>query len=127
MIAVFSLLCAPLSADEESDISKLKQLYLAVLLRVDIAPLTTVSRREETITAGPGKVQLIDEHDIRLWGYRSLKDMLCDLLSVETTENYFSEIGMQTTVRGLARNKRTVVLVNGMRVNPLGGEFSPAK
>ena len=70
-------------------------------------------------------VVVITAQDIRLRGYENLKDVLRDLPGMDTTENYFSEYGTLVPVRGIVGNNLIIVLVNGMRVNPPGGEYFP--
>jgi outer membrane receptor protein involved in Fe transport len=48
-----------------------------------------------------------------------------DLPGMETREYYFVEDGTEVPVRGIVGNNKIVVLVNGMRVNPPGGENFP--
>src|SRR5205807_878811 len=60
--------------------------------------------------------------EIRQRGYAFLKDVLRDLPGMETSEYYFTEIGTQVPVRGVLGNNKIIVLINGMRVNPPGGE-----
>ena len=91
-------------------------------MKVEIAMVTTASKKSEKTTAAPATVIVISARDIKLRGYSTLKDVLRDLPGMETTENFFSEIGTLVPVRGIVGNNKIVVLVNGMRVNPPGGE-----
>jgi outer membrane receptor protein involved in Fe transport len=97
------------------------------LLQVKVAEVTTASKRLERVTEAPGTVIVIDRRRIQLRGYATLQDVLRDLPGMETIEHYFSEIGTLVPVRGIAGNNKIVVLVNGMRVNPPGGEFFPMR
>lgn len=90
------------------------------LLRVPV--VVTASRQEEAITDTPATTVVITREDIRLRGYAFLKDVLRDLPGMETSEYYFSEFGTLVPVRGVVGNNKIIVLVNGMRVNPPGGE-----
>ncbi len=103
----------------------LKKLTLEELMDVKVATVTTASKRSEKATAAPGTVIVIDKNDIRLRGYSSLKDVLRDLPGMDLSENFFTELGTQVAVRGITGNNKIVVLVNGMRVNPPGGEYFP--
>jgi outer membrane receptor protein involved in Fe transport len=49
-------------------------------------------------------------------------DVLRDLPGMETTDQYYSEQGSLVPVRGVVGNNKIVLLINGMRVNPPGGE-----
>lgn len=106
---------------------QLKRMTLDELMRVEVATVTTASKREEKVTAAPGTVLVIDARDIRMRGYSTLKDVLRDLPGMETIESYFAEFGTQVPVRGISGNNKIVVLVNGMRINPPGGENMPLR
>jgi outer membrane receptor protein involved in Fe transport len=87
--------------------------------------VTSASRRQERAPSAPGTVIVIDREDIVRRGYSQLKDVLRDLPGMETIEMQFTEFGTQVPVRGISGNNKIVVLVNGMRVNPPGGENFP--
>ncbi len=108
-----------------SSIERLKTLSLEELMSIPVATVTTASRRPERTSDAPATVLIIDRSDILTRGYSTLKDVLRDLPGMETIEYFFSEIGTQVPVRGIAGNNKIVVLVNGMRVNPPGGEDFP--
>ncbi len=103
----------------------LSRLSLEELMTVEVATVTTASKKPEKASDAPATVIVITDSDIRLRGYATLKDVLRDLPGMETIENYFSEFGTQVPVRGINGNNKIVVLVNGMRVNPPGGENFP--
>ena len=114
-------------AEPPSEISplQLRRLSLEDLMQFDVATVTTASKKSEKATSAPGTVIVIDKNDIRLRGYSTLKDVLRDLPGMDLAGNFFSEIGTQVAVRGITGNNKIVVLVNGMRVNPPGGEYFP--
>ncbi len=113
----------PVAASPE----QLKKLSLEDLTQLSVATVTTASKKEEKVTEAPGMVIVIDKNDIRLRGYSTLKDVLRDLPGMDLAGNFFSEIGTQASVRGITGNNKIVVLVNGMRVNPPGGEYFPLR
>ena len=104
---------------------ELTDLSLEDLMRVKVATVTTASKKSEKTTEAPGMAYVIDKNDIRLRGYSTLKDVLRDLPGMDVADNFFSELGSQVSVRGINSNNRIVVLLNGMRVNPPGGEYFP--
>ncbi len=104
---------------------ELKRMSLEDLMRVQVTTVTTASKKEEKQTEAPGTVVVITARDIKLRGYSSLKDVLRDLPGMDVAENTFTELGTQVAVRGITGNNKIVVLVNGMRVNPPGGEYFP--
>lgn len=117
--------CAAHAADNGG--SALKQLSIEELMGVKVHNVTTASKKMEKATDAPATVIVITSSDIKLRGYSTLKDVLRDLPGMETIESYFSEFGTQVPVRGIAGNNKIVVLVNGMRVNPPGGEAMPIR
>jgi outer membrane receptor protein involved in Fe transport len=84
--------------------------------------ITTASRTLERATEAPATVYVITAGDIRARSYFTLADVLKDLPGMETIENYYSELGTLVPVRGVVGNNKIVLLINGMRVNPPGGE-----
>ena len=84
--------------------------------------ITTASRILERATEAPATVYVITGGDIRARGYSTLADVLRDLPGMEVIEQYYSEQGTLVPVRGVVGNNKIVLLVNGMRVNPPGGE-----
>ena len=126
-LGVTALACRDARAAEPGEIAELRGLSLEDLMNVKVATVTTASKRAEKSTEAPGTVIVIDKNDIRLRGYSSLKDVLRDLPGMEISENIFTELGTQVSVRGIPSNNKIVVLVNGMRVNPPGGEYLPLR
>jgi outer membrane cobalamin receptor len=84
--------------------------------------ITTASRVLERATEAPGTVYVVTAADIRARGYSTLVDVLRDLPGMETVEQYYSELGTLIPVRGVVGNNKVVLLVNGVRMNPPGGE-----
>jgi outer membrane cobalamin receptor len=101
------------------DVSDISELSLEALLN---ATITTASRSVERASEAPATVYVISKQDIRARGYSVLADVLKDLPGMETVEQYYSEQGTLVTVRGVVGNNKIVLLINGMRVNPPGGE-----
>ncbi len=134
-IPLFILVSNPGFAAEESaasvpagatqDVMHLKSLSLEQLMAVEVTTVTTASRKCEKVSDAPATVIVIDRNAIVLRGYSTLQDVLRDLPGMETVDYYFSEIGTLVPVRGIVGNNKIVVLVNGMRVNPPGGEYVP--
>jgi outer membrane receptor protein involved in Fe transport len=106
---------------------RLKQLSIEELMAVEVSTVTTASRREESLLEAPGTVIVIDRRQIERRGYVTLVDVLRDLPGIDLIPYYFSEIGTQVAIRGINGNNKVVILVNGMRVNPPGGEYYPLR
>jgi outer membrane receptor for ferrienterochelin and colicin len=99
--------------------------YEEEMLFADIPVVFTASKRAEKATEAPATVYVVSKADIRSRGYANLKDVLRDLPGMETIENSFSEWGTEVPVRGVVGNNKIAVLLNGVRVNPPGGENFP--
>lgn len=84
--------------------------------------ITTASKRAEKVSDAPATMQVITAEQIKARGYVYLKDALRDQPGMETIENYFSEMGTLVPVRGVVGNNKIIVLLNGIRLNPAGGE-----
>src|SRR2546421_3171387 len=84
--------------------------------------VSTASRMIEKATEAPATVYVVSKEDIQSRGYSTLADVLKDLPGMETVEQYYSEQGTLVPVRGVVGNNKIVLLINGMRVNPPGGE-----
>jgi outer membrane cobalamin receptor len=88
----------------------------------DIPVVVTASKKSESVLATPATVMVLTHEQIRQRGYSHLKDVLRDLPGMETIEYAWVEQGTIVPVRGIIGNNKIVVLVNGMRINPPGGE-----
>jgi outer membrane cobalamin receptor len=110
---------APAPDERPASLGDAGELSLSQLLDPQI---TTASRTAEKSSDAPATVYVISKNDIRARGYSTLSDVLKDLPGMETVEQYYSEQGTLIPVRGVVGNNKIVLLVNGMRVNPPGGE-----
>lgn len=118
---LLSLACYFSQAQQDTVLqaSRFSEFSLEQLMNIKI---TTASKKTEKVSEAPATVFVITQEDIMNRGYLYLKDVLRDLPGMETIENYFSEQGTLVPVRGVVGNNKIVVLVNGRRVNPPGGE-----
>lgn len=124
MKILFVFLLAPQAmlfaqTDTSRNARKLSELSLEELMNIEI---TTASKKAEKIREAPATVYVITQDDIRKRGYVYLKDVLRDLPGMETIENYISGLGTLVPVRGVIGNNKIIILLNGKRVNPPGGE-----
>ncbi|MFO0575890.1 MAG: TonB-dependent receptor [Polyangia bacterium] len=109
------------AVDAPGDKPAYEKLSLEQLLQVPI--IVTASREEEAATDAPATSVVITREEIRLRGYSFLKDVLRDLPGMETKEYYYGVGGgTQVPVRGVLGNNKIILLINGVRVNPPGGE-----
>ncbi len=114
------LLCGSLHGAAADEPPAYEQMSLEELLSIPV--VVTASRQEEAATQAPATTLVITREEIRLRGYSFLTDALRDLPGMETLEYNFPQYGTQVPVRGLIAANAIIILVNGMRVNPPGGE-----
>jgi outer membrane cobalamin receptor len=126
-LAAATLASAQEAASPPIPTAHLKQLTIEELMAVEVDTVTTPSRREERAHQAPGTVIVIDRRQIERRGYMTLVDVLRDLPGIDVTPYFFSELGTRITVRGVNGNNKVIVMVNGMRVNPPGGEYYPLR
>ncbi len=93
-----------------------------ILAEQDQLTVFAASKEEETMLRSPANTVIVTHEQIVERGYRFLMDVLADMPGMETIPNSFSEYGTQVPVRGIVGNNEILLLVNGMRVNPPGGE-----
>jgi len=84
--------------------------------------VSTASKKKEKLSEAPATGYVITRQDIRVRGYRTISDVLRDLPGMETIPFYFSEEGTLVPMRGVVGNNKIVLLLNGVRLNPPGGE-----
>lgn len=87
--------------------------------------VTTASKKAQRISEAPAMVYVITRRDIEDRGYWNLVDVLRDLPGMETDPHYFAEAGTLVPVRGVLGNNKIIFLLNGVRLNPPGGEYFP--
>jgi outer membrane cobalamin receptor len=113
------------AAPTPEDIARLTAMPLEDLLALPVWSVSTASKIEEESRAAPAAVFVITAKDIYARGYANLVEVLRDLPGMEIGEFSLASIGTQVAVRGVLGNNKIVVLVNGMRVNPPGGDPMP--
>lgn len=123
----FSALASAATAQEPA--ADLSALSLEELLQVEV--VTAASKREQTTFEAPGAITIVTAHEISVYGYRSLADILRGVPGFWVTDDRnYEHVG----VRGFGPlgdyNSRILLLVDGHRVNnniydtaPIGLEF----
>ncbi|MGL1901625.1 MAG: TonB-dependent receptor [Fibrobacterales bacterium] len=96
---------------------KLTHLTLEQLLQLKV----TTSKYEEVKREATGTVYIISETDIKLRGYRDLKDVLNDLPGVGYTGNSGNVEMTFVRVRGIVGNSKIPVFKDGIQLNNPSG------
>jgi len=113
---------------EKTDLSELS---LEELMEIKVARVITASRFEQRVTEAPASVTIITADEIRMFGYRTLADIIRSIpgLYVTSDRNY-SYIGIRGFGRHGDYNGRILLLIDGHRLNDnifdtaaLGTEF----
>lgn len=103
---------SPINRDE------LVNLDLEQLLALPVESVSGVSKYEQSIRRAPAGVTVLTAADIRNYGWRSLADALRSAPGVHIRNDRFYEyIGNRGFTRPFDYNSRTLVLVNGHRIN----------
>lgn len=87
--------------------------------------ITTASRAEEISGKAPAMIRVVTEEQIRTRCYRSLLDVLRDLPDFKVDEGSFEQIYSVISIRGVVRQSRFIILLNGMRISSPTNEEMP--
>jgi outer membrane receptor for ferrienterochelin and colicins len=96
----------------------LKKLSIEELMEVEVETVYGASRYEQKVSDAPASVSIVSADEIRKFGYRNLADILRSVRGFYVTnDRNYSYVG----VRGFGRpgdyNSRTLIMVNGHRLN----------
>ena len=109
------------SADPGSpkdDTRDLTQLSLEELLDVRIPTVYAASKFEQKVTEAPASVSIITADQIRMYGYRTLADILRGVRGFYVTyDRNYSYLGIRGFSRPGDYNSRVLLLIDGHRVN----------
>ena len=127
-VAVFTAVAAAAAEPASKDLSGLS---LDELMQLRIENVTTASKRPEPSSEAPAAVSIITGDEIRKLGHRNLGDVLQGVRGfyVSYDHGYYS-LGTRGFSRPGDYNSRTLVLLNGQRLNDgiyeqgfIGSEF----
>jgi outer membrane cobalamin receptor len=100
----------------------LGQATLEDLLNIKI---TTATRTEEGVGEAPARVQVVTAAEIRRRGYRSLADLLKDLVDFKVDIGGDQDYPTELVVQGMRGASRVVLLLDGIRVSSPTNEPLP--
>jgi outer membrane receptor for ferrienterochelin and colicins len=109
----------------------LADLELADLMKVDVQTVFGASKFLQKVTDAPAAVSVVTAHDIDVYGYRSLADVIRSAPGFNVTyDRNYTYVGVRGFQRPGDYNSRVLVLVDGHRINDpiynmayLGTEF----
>jgi len=101
------------------------------LMRIEVATVYTASKFEQKVTEAPSSVSIVTADEIRMYGHRTLADILRSLRSFFVTyDRNYNYAGVRGFGRAGDFNSRILLLVDGHRINdnlydsaPVGTEF----
>ena len=117
-IAVFGQVSPENSAETNVSPDSLATMDLERLLELPVDSVSGVSKFEQSIRRAPAGVTVLTSADIRNYGWRTLSDALRSAPGFHIRNDRFYEyIGNRGFTRPFDYNSRTLVLINGHRVN----------
>lgn len=105
------------AADPASKNSDLTEVPLETLMQMEVPTVYSASKFEQKATEAPSSISVVTSDEIKLYGYRTLADILRSLQGfyVSYDRNY-AFLGSRGINLG-DFNSRTLILVNGHRIN----------
>jgi outer membrane receptor for ferrienterochelin and colicins len=96
----------------------LTTLSLEELMQVEVATVYSASKFEQKVTEAPSSVSMVTADEIRMYGHRTLADILRSLRSFFVTyDRNYNYAGVRGFGRAGDFNSRILLLVDGHRVN----------
>lgn len=118
MVAVAGDIAPRLDPGSSVDQDALSDIGLEQLLRLPVESVSGVSKYEQSIRRAPAGVTVFTSADIRNYGWRTVSDALRSAPGFHIRNDRFYEyIGNRGFTRPFDYNSRTLVLVNGHRIN----------
>ncbi len=114
-----TLLLVPFTAFAgDAPVEKLANLELEQLMQMPVESVSGVSKYDQSIRQAPASVTVLTAADIRNFGWRTLADALRSAPGFHIRNDRFYEYtGNRGFTRSLDYNSRTLVLVDGHRIN----------
>ena len=109
----------PPKASEDIEDPALAEVSLEKMLSIRV---TTATRSSVNASDAPARMVVITKDDIIRRSYHVLRDVFRDLPGYQTNYLANAEVGTSLVVRGLPGNHRLLLLIDGRRFNPPGGE-----
>ena len=119
------------TGDADPGLSALADMSLEDLMKVQVPTVYAASKHEQKVTEAPSDVTIVTAEEIRKRGSRTLGEILDNVRGLYvTSDRNYSYLGVRGFNRPGDYNSRTLVLVDGHRVNDnlynsgfIGSEF----
>ncbi|NOU16953.1 MAG: TonB-dependent receptor [Bacteroidales bacterium] len=95
------------------------ELNLEELMNIEVV---TATKKGEKISDAPATVRVITEEQIKLFGWRDLKDVFRAIPGIDVSYDVQGEIRTLVTMRGVLGNQKLLILQDGQMQNPITGE-----
>lgn len=96
----------------------LSEKSLEELLAIEVASVVGATRHEQRVTEAPSSVTVITATDIRVFGWRTLGDVLRSVRGFYTTyDRNYTYLGVRGFGRPTDYNNRVLVMLDGHRLN----------
>lgn len=113
LVALPSLLAAA-----EGGVRSLRDLSIEELMEVRVEKVSSASKYEQRVTRAPATVTVVTGEEIAGFGHRTLADVLATVRGLYTTnDGNYTYLGMRGFLRPGDYNIRSLVLVDGHRIN----------
>jgi iron complex outermembrane receptor protein len=116
LLIIFMML-SKLNAQVED--KELFDLSLEELLNIEVV---TASQKDQKISDAPATVISYSAEQIKMFGWKDLKDIFKTLPGFDVSNDNQGEIRTGVTLRGIVGNSKILVLQDGQRYNPTTGE-----
>ncbi|HCT30109.1 MAG TPA: hypothetical protein DIW31_05130 [Bacteroidales bacterium] len=95
------------------------ELNLEELMNLEVV---TATKKSEKISDAPASVKVITDEQIKLFGWRDLKDIFRAIPGIDVSYDVQGEIRTLVTMRGVLGNQKLLILQDGQMQNPITGE-----
>lgn len=127
---IFRLLTFPCSAQTEAS-PAMGALTEDSMLFQEVPSVFGASKYEQTVSEAPASVTIVTASEIKMYGYRTLSDILQSVRGFYTTyDRNYTYLGVRGFTRSGDYNTRILLLLDGHRINdavynaaPMGTEF----
>lgn len=117
-IALLSLSMGAMAGDADQELNALADMSLEDLMKVQVPTVYGASKHEQKVTEAPSDVTVVTAEEIQRRGARTLGEALDGVRGLYvTSDRTYSYLGVRGFNRPGDFNSRTLVLVDGQRIN----------